>query len=309
MKKLAVLIITMLISVQLRGQLTNENTRLLQAMEDSMKNIATAILQGRDVEERINADSTFTRMLVRALKTSHSFDFPFDSLRTISKQVPGDSSFKIFTWQLVIDENNVRKHGAIQMNTADGSLKLFPLIDKSVLMEEPEDSVVDNLNWIGAVYYKIIETSSFGNKYYTLLGYDENNVRSDQKIIEILTFKNDRPVFGGYHFSFPDDGEKKGKIARYVMTYKKYASPRLTFDSEMNMIVMEHMISETGEPEKKYTYIPDGDYEGLKWKDGKWVHINKIFTFMTPEGQEPVPHPILDEKGKVDETKLKNNHQ
>jgi hypothetical protein len=88
------------------------------------------------------------------------------------------------------------------------------------------------------------------------------------------------------------------------MEYKKNAGPRLTFDNDMNMIVYEHLISETGEVQKKYTYIPDGDYEGLKWKDGKWVHIVKVFNQITPEGQEPVPHPILDAKGNIDESKL-----
>lgn len=309
MKKITILFAALFVFFRSEAQLTVENRLRLQAMEDSMKSYAATILQGRTVDERIIADSIFTRMLVRALKTEYSFSFPFDSLVTISKQSPKDDAFRIFTWQLVVNENNVRKHGAIQMKTGDGSLKLFPLIDKSSVFDEPEDSIVDNLNWVGAIYYKIIETQSSGKKYYTLLGYDENNIRSDQKIIEILTFKNGKPVFGSYQFSFPDDGTKKPKIARYIMTYKKYASPRLTFDTTLNMIVLEHMISETGEPEKKYTYIPDGDYEGMKWQDGRWVHINKIFTYMTPEGKEPVPHPVLDEKGKVDESKLKNNHQ
>jgi len=88
------------------------------------------------------------------------------------------------------------------------------------------------------------------------------------------------------------------------MEYKKDASPRLTYDSEMDMIIYEHLISETGEPNKKYTYIPDGDYEGLKWADGKWVHIEKVFTQKTPEGHEPVPLPIRDAQGNINETKL-----
>jgi hypothetical protein len=93
-------------------------------------------------------------------------------------------------------------------------------------------------------------------------------------------------------------------MARYIMEYKKNASPRLTYDEDEDMIIYEHLISETGEPNKKYTYIPDGDYEGLKWKDGKWVHIEKVFTQKTPEGKEPVPHPIRDAKGTIDESKL-----
>lgn len=307
MKNLLFLFICFLFATHSNAQLNKEDLKFLHQQEDSMKSYAIAILQGRSAEERLAADSIFTRMLVRTLKTNNSFYYPFDSLITISKQVPKDSTFKIFTWQLVINENTIRKHGAIQINTKDGSLKLFPLIDKSPNMQSPEDSVVDNFNWVGAVYYKIIETQAFGKNYYTLLGYDENDLKANRKIIDVLTFQNGQPVFGGNNFSFPDGSIKKKGIARYIMTYKKNAGPRLTFDPELGIIIYEHLISETDEPEKKYTYIPDGDYEGLKWTDGKWVHINKVFTQMTPEGQEPVPHPILDEKGKIDESKLKNN--
>jgi D-glycero-alpha-D-manno-heptose-7-phosphate kinase len=43
---------------------------------------------------------------------------------------------------------------------------------------------------MGAVYYKIIGTKHLDQKYYTLLGYDENNIRSNKKIIEVLSFKD-----------------------------------------------------------------------------------------------------------------------
>ena len=34
------------------------------------------------------------------------------------------------------------------------------------------------------------------------------------------------------------------------------------------------------------------------------MHISKIFTQTTAEGQEPVPHPLRDAKGNIDESKL-----
>jgi hypothetical protein len=181
------------------------------------------------------------------------------------------------------------------------------LIDKTDLIENIEDTVTSNRAWIGALYYKIIEEKSFGKKFYTLLGFDDNNMSSDRKFIEMLTFKNGEPVFGGPFFSFPDNTIlHKKSMSRYVMEYKKDAAPRLTFDNEMNIIIFEHLISQTGEVQKKYTYIPDGDYEGLKWKDGKWVYIEKVFNQVTPEGKEPVPNPILDQHGNIDESKLNN---
>ncbi len=286
------------------AQISSSARRELQKKEDSLKTFSLAIIQGKTASDRFNADSQFTKMLVRALKIKNSFYFPFDSLMTISSLMPEDSTFKIFTWQLVVNDRITRQHGAIQMKTADGSLRLFPLIDKSGITVNIEDTVGNNFGWIGAVYYKLIEKHAFGKNYYTLLGYDENNINSNKKIIEILTFNNDEPVFGGSYFSFQDNSVIKKYRARYIMEFKKNASPRLTYDADQDMIIYEHLISESGEPQKKYTYIPDGDYEGLVWRDGKWIHIQKVFTQKTPEGQEPVPQPIRDAQGNIDESKL-----
>lgn len=278
--------------------------KFLEKKEDSLKSISLQIIQGRNVEDRFAADSLFTKMFVRALKSKGSFNYTFDSLITISKLTSPDNLFKIFTWQLVVNDNVVRQHGAIQMNTSDGSLQLFPLIDKTGAIINVSDTIANNFGWVGAVYYKIIQKKAFGKNYYTLLGYDENNLSSDRKIIEVLTFNDGKPIFGGGYFSFPDNSINKHGFARYIMEYKKNASPRLTYDADLDMIIYEHMISETGEPNKKYTYIGDGDYEGLKWTDGKWVHIQKIFTQKTEEGKEPVPLPIRDAEGNIDYSKL-----
>ena len=279
--------------------------KILQKKADSLKVFAFKILNGRNAEDRFTADSQFTKTFVRALQIKNSFYYPFDSLVSIAKVIPTDSSFKIFSWQLPITDDIIRQHGAIQMKTTDGSLKLFPLIDKTDLIQNIEDTVTSNRAWIGALYYKIIQEKSFGKTFYTLLGFDDNNMNSDRKFIEVLTFKNGEPVFGGPFFSFPDNSIlHKKNMSRYIMEYKKNAAPRLTFDEEMNIIIFEHLISQTGEVQKKYTYIPDGDYEGLKWKDGKWVYIEKVFNQVTPEGKPPVPNPILDAKGNIDESKL-----
>ena len=80
------------------------------------------------------------------------------------------------------------------------------------------------------------------------------------------------------------------------MEFKKQAGPRLNYDRELDMIVMEHLVSESGQPAKKYTLVGDGDYEGFRWMDGKWIYVNKLFDQVTPEGQVPVPTPVEKEK-------------
>jgi len=308
MKKIVVvLIIFFFYSVSFSQKISVNDLKLLRKKEDSLKSVALEIIQGRTAADRFKADSHFTKMFVRALRIPHSFNYPFDSLITISKLHSQDDSFKIFTWQMVINDHVVRQHGAIQMKTKDGSLSLFPLIDKSDVIENPADTIGNNLGWIGAVYYRLIEKQVFGKSYYTLLGYDENNLNSNKKIVEVLTFNDGKPLFGGSYFSFPDNATAGKSGSRFILEYKKNASPRLTFDEDRDMIIYEHLISETGEPKKKYTYIPDGDYEGLQWRNGKWVHINKVYTQKLEDGGAPVPNPIRDEKGNIDETKLSGN--
>jgi len=308
MKKLLLFSLFNIMSLLIFAQrISQAEVKLLQQKEDSAKMYSLKLIQGNTATDRFNADSIFTKMFVRALLTKNSFYYPFDSLETISKLVPPDSSFRIFTWQLIINENMVRQHGAIQMRTSDGSLKLFPLIDKSDITINLADTFANNKGWIGAVYYKIIQTKSGAQNYYTFLGYDENNIRSNRKIIETLSFSNDEPVFGGRLFSFEEDAVFKPAVSRYILEYKKNAGARLTYDNDLNLVIFEHLESETGEPKKKWTFIPDGDYEAFKWKNGKWIHVEKVFNQVTPEGQAPMPSPLKDAEGNTNEDLLQNN--
>ena len=279
----------------------------LHKNEDSLKRFAENIQMGVNPADRLLADSNFTRLFVRSLRMRNSIYYPFDSLYSVSKLYAPDSSFRIYTWQMVINENVVRQHGAIQMKTADGSLKLFPLIDKSDVVAAPQDTIADNFGWIGAVYYKIIKKETAGKAIYTLLGYDEGNIRSTRKIIEFLQFKDGKPLFGSRQFSVPAGIGFNNKMARLIMEFKKDASPRLVFDADLDLIVMEHLISESNQPDKKWTLVGDGDYQGFKWTDNRWVYIDKLFNQVTPLGQQPMPAPILDDAGNVDESKLKEN--
>ncbi len=274
-----------------------ETEKILVQQQDSLTTYGQQMVASADAATWFRSDSFFTRILVRALKTPHSFQFPFDSLTTISRLYSPDSTFRIFTWQVSRDEDLHRRHGAIQMNTNDGSLKLFPLIDRSFLINEQKDTVTNHEWWIGAIYYKILMHEFNKKKYYTLLGYDENSIRSTKKRIEVLQFNDaGQPVFGGSFFSFAQDTVRKKDQSRFWIEYKKNGNGRLLYDEEMGMIMYDHLISETNEPSKKFTYVPDGDYEAFKWVNGKWLHVEKVFTFKLLDGQAPVEKPLNENK-------------
>lgn len=269
----------------------------LQKDQDSLQHLSQEIFNGKGDAGREAAIEQFIPTLVRALKTKYSFRFPFDSLKTVSIQYPQDSTFRIFTWALERETGFYRHYGAIQMNTADGQLKLFPLFDVSDYVSNT-DTIASNKAWYGCLYYNIIQRHYFNQEYYTLFGWDANNPRSQKKLVDMLTFKSGAPVFGGPFFSFAEDSVPKPGRNRFILEYKKESSATLNYNKELDMIVYDHLVSETNEAAKKFTYVSDMDYEGFKWKAGKWVHVNKIFHDAIPMGKgAPVPQP-LDQKKK-----------
>lgn len=279
--------------------------------EDSLKGYAFRIVNDSLATDRFRADSQFVRSLVRSLKLPNSFYYPFDSLQPISRLYAPDSSFRIFTWQFKKDEYIYLQEGAIQMRTPDGSLKLFPLFDMSMFTDRPTDSVRNNKNWIGAIYYKIIEKTWQGRNYYTLIGFDDFSQSSNKKWMEVLTFSPEgEPRFGGPFFSFMQDSVRKPTQYRFSIEYKKEATTRFNYDPELDMVVYDHLVPEGDQPKKKDTYIPDGDFEAFQWKDGKWLHIQKqLFTFKLRDGDFPQEAKILDEQGKANEAQLQQQSE
>ncbi len=284
----------------------------LKAKEDTLKAYARHLVTDSLTQTRMIADSIFTRVLVRALKVKNSFYYPFDNVLGISKMYAPDSSFRIFTWTIQFDDYYSRQKGAIQMVTRDGSLKLFPLRDNSEFTDNPDDSVRTAANWVGAVYYNMVKTQFNGKNYYTLFGYDNNSVMSSKKWVEVLTFNTKgEPLFGGPFFTFQNDSARQKPKYRLSLEYKKDAKVLMNYIPDLDVILIDHLVSETDEPDNKWSYVPDGDNEAFKWENGRWVHIDKAFDYKidmtgadTYMGKPPVGDPLLDTKGGKDEKKL-----
>jgi hypothetical protein len=292
--------------------IASADRKKLREKEDSLKVLSKALTLDSITAGRMIADSLFIRTLVRTLQIKNSFYYPFDSVLGISKIYAPDTSFRIFTWTIEYDNFYSRQRGAIQLRTTDGSLKLIPLRDDSEFTENPLDSVRNKNTWIGAVYYNIIKTQYKGRNYYTLFGYDNNNAMSSLRWIEVMTFNEKKePVFGGPYFSFEKDSIPKPLQYRYSMEYKKDARILANYINDLGMILVDQLVSETDEPDNKWTYIPDGDNEGFKWENGKWVHVEKVFNYKIDMrgvdpliGKPPVGDPLFDSKGNKDEKKL-----
>jgi hypothetical protein len=303
----AMLVISVCTLAQFKA-ITPADRKILQAKEDSLRIIGDSMINAVSPGKRFLQDSQFVKTLVRALKTKHSFYYPFEQLETISRLYAPDSSFRIFTWQMKKDEYFYLQRGAIQMRTADGSLKLYPLFDASMFTKKPNDSLRNKSNWIGAIYYNIIRKEHQGKAYYTLLGFDDFTVGSNRKWLDVLHFDaaTGEPLFGGRMISFKEDTGKLKNVVmdRFHIEYKKEARTTFNYNPEMDMIIYDHLISETEQPERKESYIPDGDFEGFQWKNGQWVHVDKVFDFKLKEGDVPIEQQLRNKNGEIDEEKL-----
>jgi len=291
-------------------KITQADLKILEKKEDSLKLYAKRLITDSFPNNRMRSDSFFIKVLIRSLLVKNSFYYPFDSVKGVGNVYAPDSSFRIITWSIIYNEDVCQQHGVIQFPTATGSPKFIPLFDYSSQTPYPEDSVRDYKHWIGAIYYNVVQTKYNNKNYYTLFGYDPNGPQSNKKWIEVLTFDGNRmPVFGGKYFSFAKDSVKRPDEYRYSIEYKKEASTTVNFDNDLNMILVDHLISETDQPDLPQTLVPDGDYEGFKWVNGKWLHVDKVFNQKLEDGQAPVPDPIRDIKGGTNEEKLQQQSE
>jgi len=275
------------------GQLSEESRVYMNEVEDTLGVLGFTIINDSVPEERFAACRKMITSLVQVLKEEHSFEYPFDRLKNVSIQYPQDSSFRVFSWQLYVDQNDYRYYGAIQMNTPE--LTLFPLIDRSFQVEKVEKEILPPEKWYGSVYYNIKQVDGPNGRYYLLFGYDGFEFFRNRKVLEVLTFNQEgKPLFGAPVFEMQQEGKAPEFKNRLCLEYSAEASVRLNYDAALEMIVFDHLILMGGQYGEGPVYVPDGSYEGFRIENGELVHVNKIWDQMQEE--PPRPMPILDQR-------------
>lgn len=247
------------------------NLKQLRIYQDSLAKMGRHFINDTNDLERKSANYRFIPTLVGALRVPHSFNFKFDSVKSVSITQAPDNRFRIFSWHVMNQDGSYRFYGTIQMNTGE-ELLMHPLEDYSPLLKNPEDSILNNRKWYGAQYYKIIRVDA-ATPYYVLLGWKGNTVKSNKKVIDVLSFgKDGKPAFGLAVFN----GNSKTR-KRVVFEYARQTSMLLRYVPEQGLIVFDHL----SPPDKKMqdrpeTFGPDLTYDGYRLKDGKWQYVDNL---------------------------------
>ena len=247
---------------------------LIAEYEDTLRIMAHTIMNGENEEEKTKANDAFIKTLKEVLQYERSFNYPFDSLKTISVKTSSDNKVRIFTWLLKKDNDTYQYFGFVHYhNKSKKRYEIIELIDNSEEIRRPEIEQLDNTNWYGALYYEIIHIKKKGRKYYTLLGWDGNNEMSTKKIIDVMYFSGREKIkFGASIFK-----EGKTTTKRFIIEYNATSTISVRYDKKEKRIVFDHLIPMRKDLEGLHEYyVPDGTYNALQYTKGKWKLKNDV---------------------------------
>jgi hypothetical protein len=270
----------------------------LQKAEDSLKILGKIIINSDTDFVKYNANEKFLSLLEKTLLSNNkSFDYPFDSLKTIARLTSDDKKFRILDWNLRKNDGTYEFFGFIQVwNRQENKYMLYPLKDNSDKIKKPEDQLLDNLNWFGAQYYKIIYNKYGRKKYYTLLGWHGNDNLTQKKIIDVLTFNSkDKPIFGASIFKYDKKVNK-----RIIFEYSATSSMSLKYEKQYmlhgkkkkKMIVFDRLAPLDPNLEGQYQfYYPETNiFDALIFRFGKWSYIKDVDARNAKESRKDKKH-------------------
>lgn len=292
------ILITIILTVIFAKLSFSQGRETFGEFEDSLALLGSIMRNGENDRVKFEANEKFIDLLEDALYKKNSFDYPFDSIKTIARLVSPDNKLKIYNWVISKIDGTFDYYAFIQSyNENKKKYDLFKLTDKSNDIIAAEFQILDANNWYGALYYKIIHTQNNNSDYYTLLGWNGNNGMSFKKLIEVLSFRSgNKPTFGAAMFKM---GKEKPKriifeySAKAIMSLKydnqeyqekiKFKKPKNGKRFEMrkvksSMILFDRLVplSPSLEGQKQF-YVPETNiFDAFIYENGKWNLIEDV---------------------------------
>ena len=131
-----------------------------QAYQDSLINLSNLAVKGETNQERNSASKQLLIVLNRVLRQESSFDYPFDSVKSIAILNSPDHTFRLFNWNELQENGTYLYYCIIQtLNKKAKTTSVFQLNDdqrKNSNRLIIEQSIMQYPHWYGALYYQII---------------------------------------------------------------------------------------------------------------------------------------------------------
>lgn len=299
-KKLLVVLGIFFFLLSFRGfALDGDEARPLADIEKELKVWGTDILTHDSIEYKIALNERFIQRLKTVLKRADSYDYPFDSLITVSRISPADNSFRIFTWQIVDKEKNCRYYGIIQRK------HFFGKNQHRIIVTELRDNVDYNValestpltkgEWFGAIYYKprysdygvLTYTGTFFRqkaltpglkkekvKFYVLLGWNGHDNATQYKVIDVIIFprEDSSKIYFGAPIFYAGTGIPKHRIIFEYSDNANFSCNQAFIEGKKTkkkklVIVFDHLAksNKTNPTSNSWDYGADGSYDALRF--------------------------------------------
>lgn len=236
------------------------------------------ILSNENDEVKYQANTKYKSILKTVIETESSFDYDFSALKTVS--ILQENNLKIYNWTLPLSDGTYKYFAFFQIKTDKKKFRVVELVDKSETIKSPENRVLTNKNWYGALYYKVIYSKKLGKDYYTLLGWDGNNLLSNKKLIDVVsTSTNGILKFGAPIFKT----EKKTK-KRVIFEYAENVVMSLKYNVKVEKIIFDVLIPSSSNLKGVYEYYgPSLEmFDAFFIENKKWYYEKDIDIKLDP---------------------------
>ncbi len=233
----------------------------------ALNTLGERIISSETDESKYKANAAYKIALKELITKKHSFDYHFDSLKTLS--VLKANNLKIYNWAIPLTDGTFEYFAFLQHRKSKESFIITELIDKSEGMKSPENKILSAKSWYGALYYKIINDKKLGENYYTLLGWDGNNNLTNKKIIDVINISEN----GMVKIGAPIFKTKKKTKRRMIFEYTEDAVMSLKFHPKIKKIVFNQLDPISSNLKGVYEYYaPNLKYfDALIIKNKKWI--------------------------------------
>lgn len=183
-----------------------------------------------------------------------------------------DKRVRLATYMTIFTDFTSLYFGNLIRRNADGSINVFELYDLADQFKNPERVKGSPEKWYGAVYFDIAEVMFDKQKYYTLIGYRQQDALVKSRVLDLLWFKGKKVTFGAPLFL-----HEKATYQRRVFRYSSEANMMVMYDDKEKMIIFDHLSPTKTLFNGEYRfYGPDFSYDAYESARDGWKYKEDI---------------------------------
>ncbi len=275
----------------------------LPEREDELVVLLDQLRATKNTASRLKVNQSFLLKFKETIEVNGAFNYPFSRLKTVGCITSPDNKVRIYNWNVEADNDSQFYFGFIQKyDDRKGRYQIFDLVDKGKTIPMKTNEVLDNSNWYGALYYKIVTVEKNKKTYYTLLGWDGKNPMSNLKVIDALHFSGGQAKFGAPIFRW-----NKESLNRVWFEYSKSVTMHLNYEEKYQRIIFDHLAPETPSLTGFYAmYVPDLSHDAMFVNDGKWYLVEDVIGVNAAVPEKLTIYVPNEKTGEIEEKKIKN---